>query len=104
MLTINFKRGDTFSLDGTYKPNGTVAPLPTGIRAQLRDSSGALVAELTVVRVDVPNGLYRLTFGDTSAWVPGRLLYGDIQFTDAAGFVESTVTFMVNVIADITHD
>lgn len=104
MLTINFKAGNTFRLDGTYQPDGAIEPLPAGIRAQLRDSSDVLVAELTVTRVDEQGGKYTLTFGSTDAWVPGRLLYGDVLFTDSTGAEESTVTFMVNVVKAITHD
>lgn len=103
MLTINFKRGDTFRLQGAYKVDGVAAALPTGIKAQLRDASDALVAELTVTRVDEQGGRYELSFGDSSAWVVGRLLYGDVQFTDSTGNVLSTETYMVNVVADITH-
>jgi len=33
MLTINFKRGDTFRLLGTYEEDGAAAPLPIGIRS-----------------------------------------------------------------------
>lgn len=104
MLTINFKAGNTFRIDGAYQPDGTVQPLPTGIRAQLRDQTDGLVAELTVTRVDEQGGKYRLTFGDTSAWPPGRILYGDVLFTDSTGAEVSTVTFAVNVIKAITHD
>lgn len=104
MQTINFKRGDTFRLDGTYMADGVAAALPTGIRAQLRDASDVLMGELTVTRVDPANGLYSLSWPDTSSWVPGKALYGDVQFTDVSGVVVSVETYMVNVIKDITHD
>lgn len=104
MLTINFKRGDTFRLDGTYIEDRVAAALPTGIKAQLRNASGTLVAELTVTRTDAPNGKYSLsTSVDTSSWTPGQLLYGDIEFTDSSGVVVSTETYLVNVIKDQTH-
>lgn len=104
MLSINFKRGDTFELPGQYLVDKVAAALPPGIRSQLRDASGELVAELTVSRVDEAGGLYTLTFGDTTAWKPGRPLYGDVQFTGATGKIISMNTYMVNVIADVTHD
>jgi hypothetical protein len=104
MLTIDFKRGDTFQLNGTYKEDGVAQPLPSGIRSQLRDATDALVCELTVLRTNAPAGLYALTCADTSAWVPGRPLYGDVQFTNTSGAVVSMASFMVNVIKDQTHD
>ena len=55
-------------------------------------------------RVDENGGSYELSFADSSAWQPGRVLYGDVQFTDATGAVLSTETYAVNVIADQTHD
>jgi hypothetical protein len=104
MLTIDFKRGDTFRLQGAYTVDGAAAALPTGIRSQLRDRTGALVCELTVARTDEAGGLYELSCADASEWQPGRMLYGDVQYTDASGNVMSTETYAVNVIKDETHD
>jgi hypothetical protein len=104
MLTLNFKRGDTFRLDGTYMEDGEAAALPTGIRSQLRDANGNLITELTVTRTDADHGLYSLSCSDSSGWIAGRLLFGDVQFTNASGVVVSTETFTVNVQADQTHD
>ena len=62
------------------------------------------MTEFTVTRTDENNGLYELSASDTTAWRPGRSLYGDVQFTNASGVVLSMDTFVVNVVRDITHD
>lgn len=56
MITIPFKRGDTFRLSCVYKIDGTPAELPSQIRSQLRDFRDDLIAELDVSIVDAVNG------------------------------------------------
>jgi hypothetical protein len=105
-ITFSFKRGDTFKLSCQYQENNAAAPLPPGIRSQLRDSLGNLIAELTVTRTDQDGGLYVLSFGDTSTWPIARLR-GDIQYTDAQGNIFSVpgdCNYYLNVVEDVTHD
>lgn len=105
MITIPIKRGDTLLWTCTYTIDGKPAPLPENVRAQLRDKLGALVAELGVERTDPDNGQYTLgvAAGLTQAW-PLVRLFGDIEYADADGRVQSTETFSVVVMQDITHD
>lgn len=104
-MTIEHKRGDTFSYAGTV-------PLPAGSwsgEAQVRRFK-KLIAELTVV-VTPPVGeeteygvLLEAAPEITALWPIGTL-NGDVQFTDAdTGYVVSTTTFNVTVIRDETYD
>ena len=105
MITIPFKRGDTFTLSCTYKVDGVPTQLPAGIRAQLRTASDRLISELTLGIVDAAAGTYTLTdtATDSALW-PTATIFGDIQYTDSQGNVSSTDTFQIPVAKDITHD
>jgi hypothetical protein len=99
------KRGDTFTLVCTYKQDG----IPTNveqfmIRAQVRDSSDALVQALLVTKADqVTNpGVFTLSAGIIAGW-PIDLLRCDIQFSEEET-VRSTQTFFIPVEEDVTHD
>jgi hypothetical protein len=98
-----FKRGDTFILSCVYKQDGTPTSVELfTIRAQLRDSIGALVKELTVTKANQTTnaGVFTLSAGITTSW-PLDLLRADIQFTEA-GTIRSTQTIEVEVIEGIT--
>ena len=104
MVTIQHKRGDTFSYAGTV-------PLPTASwtgAAQIRRND-TLVDDL-VVTVTAPQApateygvLLEATDEQTELW-PIATLLCDVQFTDpATDFVISTVTFQVKVVKDVTY-
>ena len=99
---MDFKRGDTFTISAVVTTNGVPENL-TGwtIKSQLRDGRGALVAELVTAIEDAVNGVYSLTFADTTGW-PITELYGDVEYT-FGGTILSTETFTVNVVEDITR-
>lgn len=100
------KRGDTFTLACTYKQNGVVYDVTNfTIRSQVRDSSGALVAELSVAKADqaAHPGVFVLSAADPMDW-PIDILSCDIQFSDSDGVVRSTQTFMIPVVEGVTHD
>lgn len=99
------KRGDSFILACTYKQNG----VPTNvdqflIRAQVRDSSDALVQALVVSKANQSTnpGVFTLSAGIIDGW-PIDLLRCDIQFSEEET-VRSTQTFFIPVEEDITHD
>lgn len=99
------KRGDSFLLACTYKQNGVATDVsPYTIRSQVRDSSNALVQELSVSKANQTTnpGVFVLSGGVTSGW-PIDLLRCDIQFTEN-GTVRSTQTFFIPVEEDVTHD
>ena len=99
------KRGDTFTLACTYKQNNMVYDVTNfTIRSQVRDSSGALVEELTVAKADQTEhpGVFVLSAADPMDW-PVDVLSCDIQFSDAEGMVRSTQTFQIPVIEDVTQ-
>lgn len=98
-----FKRGDSFVLACTYKQDGVAASVALyTIKAQLRDSSGQLVHELSVSKANQTTnpGVFSLVGGATGAW-PLDILRCDIQFSEG-DTVRSTQTFTVEVIEGIT--
>lgn len=104
----NFKTGDTYGLSCRYREDGDYVSL-TGatIRAQIRTTSGKLVAALTPALADqgLPATVGRFTLvadpADTSAWPVGPHL-ADIEIT-IAGVVRSTETFVQPVVRDQTR-
>ena len=103
--TTPIKRGDSFLLACTYKENGVAKTIEAyTVRAQVRDSSGVLVQELTTSKADQSTnpGVFVLSAGVISSW-PIDLLRCDIQFTEGQT-VRSTQTFYIPVEEDVTHD
>jgi len=103
--TVAIKRGDTLTLACTYKQNGTAATVQDyTIRAQVRDSSGILVAELTAAKANQTTnpGVFTLSGGLTTSW-PIDELRSDIQFVDPDNVTRSSQTFNISVSEDITQ-
>ena len=104
MVSIKFKRGDTFVLDGVVSEAGTPIDL-TGwiVRAQVRIGA-QLLAELDVLYVNRAAGAYRISAvpAVTSAW-PVNKLQADVEYTTASGQVVSTETFEVDCQMDVTR-
>lgn len=99
------KTGDALSLPCTYKLDGVAYSVETyTIRSQIRDSSGALVAELVVTKLDqaLNVGGFVLSAASTSNWKTD-LMRCDIQITEA-GSPRSSETFLIPIIGDVTHD
>lgn len=99
------KRGDTFTLACTYKQNGVAVNVTDfNIRSQVRDSSGALVEELTATKANQTTnpGVFVLSAADPMNW-PVDVLSCDIQFSDSDDVVRSTQTFQIPVIEDVTQ-
>ena len=97
-----FKRGDTFSLAGTYKVNGAAASVSgMTIASHVRTQAGTLVQNLTVAQTAFIGGFsLTATATQTAAW-PATTLVCDIQFTQN-GIVQSTETFSIAVEDDVT--
>lgn len=101
METIEFKRGDTFSLVCTYKVADVATSLTNfTITSQLRNSNDVLIETLIVEKL-IDTGKFLLKSNDTSDWQP-NLLSCDIQFIEN-GVIRSTNTFYVSVVKDITR-
>lgn len=99
------KRGDTFTLACTYKQNGVAYDITNfTIRSQVRDSSGALVEELTTAKADQTTnpGVFVLSAANPMDW-PVDILSCDIQFSDSEDVVRSTQTFQIPVVEDVTQ-
>ncbi len=103
MVSIPFKRGDTFLVQGTVSQDSVAQDISGwAVRSQVRDGS-TLVSELVVAITSAADGTYTLTKSDTTAW-PVKTLSCDIQYTTASGQIVSTETFQIVVQADITLD
>jgi len=104
-MSITHKRGDTFEAVVVATLNG--APLDiTGwtIRAQLRDLKNVVVKDFGVTVLNAPAGQFTLnaTAAETALWHLASYLC-DIELVDLNGFVQSSDTFSVRVIRDITQ-
>lgn len=103
--TLSHKRGDRFSKLCTWKVDGVATAFVAAPRCQLRDGSDALVQELTVTlaspQTGATTGKFTLsaTAAETALW-PVAVLSADVQNTDTE---QSTITFRVNVLADVTR-
>lgn len=104
MITVDFKRGDTFLLQGQVTV-GDAAQSLTGwtVAAQVRNGT-VLLHALVLTWLNQATGLYQLSrpAADTATW-PTKLLVCDIQYTSPTGQVISTETFGINCIADVTQ-
>ena len=102
------KQGDTFTLGCTYKENGVAVNVTNfTIRAQMRDSTGALILELPVAKANQTTNPGVFVLGANtppSPQFPIDELQCDIQFSDSENVVRSTQTFFVPVVEDVTHD
>lgn len=101
----DFKRGDSFTASCVYKIDGVPTSL-TGkaIAAQIRTADLALIDALAVAIPDQTTNPGRFTLtatpAQTALW-PVAGLRCDIQFSQG-GAVQSTDTFLVPVVQDIT--
>lgn len=105
MTTITHKRGDTFELSATLENEGNPVDITNfTIASQVRDTDDVVLQALTVTKTDAPNGAFTLgaTSTQTESW--GVQQYQcDIEFIEAGGEVNSSETFAINVIKDITR-
>lgn len=104
MITLNFKRGDTFIVQGAVTVSDLAQSLSGWtIASQVRNGS-ALLTSLTVTWVNQANGTYQLSAAPAATvnW-PIKLLSCDIQYTSPSGQVISTDTFGINCQADVTQ-
>jgi len=105
MATINHKRGDTFELSSTLENEGNPVDITNfTITSQIRSPDDSLLQALTVTVTDAVNGAFTLsaTPAQTETWDNIQYL-SDIEFVDGGGEVNSSETFTINVIKDITR-
>ena len=106
MTTITHKRGDTFELSCTLENQGVAVDITNfTITSQLRLSDDTLLQALTVTVTDAAAGAFTLgaTATETEGW--GIASYEcDIEFVEPGNEVNSSETFVLNVIKDITRD
>lgn len=106
MATITHKRGDTFELSATLENSGNAVDITNfTITSQVRDVEDALLQALTVTITDAATGAFTVsaTPAQTETWAV-KTYDCDIEFVEADGEVNSTETFQINVIKDITRD
>ena len=106
MATITHKRGDTFELSCTLENEGVAVDITNfTITSQVRGSDDVLLQALTVTKTDAGAGAFSLsaTAAQTESW--GIQKYScDIEFIEGGGEVNSSQTFIIDVIKDITRD
>ena len=106
MATITHKRGDTFELSATLENSGNPVDITNfTITSQVRDVADALLQALTVTVTDANAGAFTVsaTPAQTETWSV-KTYVCDIEFVEVGGEVNSTETFQINVIKDITRD
>ena len=107
MQSINFKRGDTFSLDCTRKDSGGTAINLTGYTITSSVKMGGSFSDtLTVTVTDAAAGQFTLTkaAASTASWPissEDSTVLCDVQFV-LAGVIKSSETFSIYVVEDIT--
>jgi hypothetical protein len=107
MQSINFKRGDTFSLDCTRKDSGGTAINLTGYTITSSVKMGGSFSDtLTVTVTNAAAGQFTLTkaAANTASWpisTDDSPLLCDVQFV-LSGTVKSSETFEIDVVEDIT--
>lgn len=106
MATITHKRGDTFELSATVENLGVAVDI-TGwtITSQARDEADLILQTFAVTKTDAASGAFTVsaTSTQTEAWGLGNYQM-DIEFVEAGGEVNSTETFTLSVLRDITRD
>ena len=106
MATITHKRGDTFELSCTLENEGVAVDITNfTITSQVRGSDDVLLQALTVTKTDAGAGAFTLsaTSTQTESWGVQTYLC-DIEFIEGGGEVNSSQTFEISVIKDITRD
>lgn len=103
--SIEHKRGDSFDYNVVVTDSGgsTIDLTNWTIKCQLRTSRDQLIETLTIEEDDYSEGSYNLVCDDTTDWPVGNL-YADIEYTDTASKIQSTETFIVQVVKDYTYD
>lgn len=104
MSKVLHKRGDTFRMQGTVKIGGEVQDITSwSIVSQIRDEANPeFEVDLDVTVIDAVNGLYEISYTDTSAW-PIKSLVWDIQYTTDTDQIISTDTITIDVRKDVTR-
>lgn len=105
MATITHKRGDTFELSATLENQGVAVDITNfTITSQVRQSDDALLQDLTVTKTDAAKGAFTLsaTPAQTETW-DVQPYDCDIEFIDGGGEVNSSNTFVISVLKDITR-
>lgn len=106
MATITHKRGDTFELSATVENSGVAVDITNWtITSQARDDADTVLQTFTVTKTDASNGEFSVgaTSTQTEAWGLGNYQM-DIEFVEVGGEVNSTETFTLSVLRDITRD
>jgi hypothetical protein len=106
MATITHKRGDTFVLSATLENSGNPVDITNfTITSQVRDVADELLQALTVTVTDANAGAFTVsaTPAQTETW-DVKTYVCDIEFVEVGGEVNSTETFEINVLKDITRD
>lgn len=106
MATISHKRGDTFELNCSIENGGVGVDITAWtITSQARDDDDSVLQSFTVTKTNASTGQFSLsaTATQTESWGLGSYSV-DIEFVEGGGEVNSSETFTLNVLRDITRD
>lgn len=101
MLTL--KRGDTWQVDCVRTDSqGAIVSL-TGVSIASKFKIGAIEHSFAINITNASQGEYSLemTAADSAEVLP-RIYECDVEFTEVDGTIRSSVTFNIQVVADIT--
>jgi hypothetical protein len=104
MLTIPFKRGNTFLLEAAVTQHYRNLPVDiTGwtIRCHVKNGS-TLISDLSVTITNAVKGLYTLSCEDTSDW-PITTLRADVLYETDSSQSISTETFTIDCRPSVTQ-
>ncbi len=106
MATIIHKRGDSFELSCTLENDGVAVDISSfTITSQIRQIDDTLLQALVVTKTSSANGEFSLSATSTQTEGWGIATYDcDIEFVDGGGEVNSSQTFQIDVLKDITRD
>jgi hypothetical protein len=106
MAAIKHKRGDSFELACTLENEGVAVNITNiTITSQARGDDDALLQQMTVTKTNSANGEFAVsaTATQTESWGVGTYDC-DIEFQESSGEINSSQTFQISVIKDITRD
>ena len=109
-MRIVHKIGDTFKYTCIYSDADGAGIDLTGssikVQAKINAESDVSLFDLAIgsgiTVTDAVNGEFEMLVSDTTAWEIG-IYQIDIQYTDASSIIESTETFEIEVIQDVTR-
>lgn len=102
--SIEVKRGDTWEIQCTRTDSGGLPVDLAGITIAAEMQRGSWTVSLSSEVISASNGTFKLTKAAAQTALVAAVPYRcDVEFIDSEGTVQSTETFLVDVVEDITN-